>query len=215
MPFCWDWNGSWQPDPGGATPPTVPAKPHYAFRWFDYLARYTNGMGTDYQSYSYQIFTCPTQPQQNQSILGQTGFNPAAVSAFYEFGRPSWVYPGRSGVGTTSNYASTLNSCQEDPNTPSSWASRAMKTEDILALYSENAGALGTPFTILDGVERVIPPGGGEWYDYKQPYAFVHPNKSVNVLFYDGHVERHVPAHCPASNANIGGLFHWVVGVKN
>ena len=206
VPFAWRWNGAWLGEPSSPTPSLATPNPHNWYRWFTYLKTYTN---------TYKIFNCATMTAQQAAVQGQTGINTMAIENRFDFNLPSWVYPGNSGVGVSSNYASSLNSYQEDPNSPYTWAAQAQKTQSILNLYQSYGTTYGAPFQVMDGVERVFPASAGTYYAVNTKWAYVHPGNSVNVLFYDSHVERHLQPDFAGATPTIAGRMYWMVGVSN
>lgn len=214
VPFAWQWNGAWLGQPNSPTPSAANPNPRNWYRWHNYLRPYTN---------TYKVFNCPTMTlNKSSSTMGQPSVNTACINVMGEYDRPSWVYPGNSGVGISCNYGMVPSSWQEDPGLLTSgytgsgatWASVEKKLTAVLDMYQTYHPEYGSPVFIMDGVERTYQPTD-TYFGTNLDLHYVHYNNTANVLFYDGHVERHVKADFRGGAPTINGKLEWMVGVKN
>ena len=217
VPFAQFWNGTWLGQPYNPTPssststdrPNSQNNPPGWQRWFHLLRPYTN---------TYNIFNCPTMTQDVIRWPGQSGWNTACIDYAGQYGRPGWVYPGNSGVGVSCNLGVVPVSWQWGPTTDGNyagWTSHAMQLQTLMDLYANNYPSYGTPFFLMDGVDRTLNPTDSNSGTNKD-FHYVHSGNSANVLFFDGHAERHVKQDFAGGTPTIpkiGGTFYWMVGV--
>ena len=187
VPFEHHYHTDWSP--------TVPANQFTAtyneatsrsdWRWFNYLRPYAG---------TYAVFNCPTM--NNSSTQFNRLGRDTMVKSGANDGAPPQIMIGYSAVGVSSNYAyaSRTMSPTEDPTgSPSVLGYRPRKYSTIRQLLSSSNSLanLQNAIVAMDGTYTVQADNSAFNYydDLKDPYRYVHPNSTANVLFADGHVE--------------------------
>jgi prepilin-type N-terminal cleavage/methylation domain-containing protein len=160
--------------------------------WYHYLKAYLP---------NYRIFNCPTHTRSGRMPGGIRGFETYVVSEIGEIGQPSWVPVGWTQKGYTCNYARNAHTGQTEKITPQpitafNQALYGARTRNRLEQLAQAAGVqLADVVSVTDGswmVYRAVPSATGGWQDWDttgNPWRFIHPDSSVNVLYFGGRVE--------------------------
>jgi prepilin-type N-terminal cleavage/methylation domain-containing protein/prepilin-type processing-associated H-X9-DG protein len=171
--------------------------------WFHYLYPYTK---------SYLIFNCPTLNSQD-SLTFSFGFGGRTqVKNSNGDGTPAVMAVGYSAAGISCNYAyNSLNmSHAEQPSvrSPFSFSASYNTTlqgprnySGIRSLAMQTGTSIQDVVVAMDGCWWVNDNSNNNSWGMGDPSHYLHPRKTANVLFVDGHVEAKVRSELTASTS--------------
>lgn len=161
--YAWGWSDPASPGPQMG-------------RWYNYLERYTK---------TYDVFNCTTY--NNQKAWGsQIGAGTRVTNVNGD--GAAWMVRGRSLAGATCNYSyngANIGGVWTNGGGPG-WMKKFSRVKEMMRAAKKSPN---DALVVMDGLLFVNQTGSVNNYDLYASYRFVHPGKTTNVLFLDGHVE--------------------------
>lgn len=153
--------------------------------WYQRLHRYTN---------TYRVFNCPVLTEGVVGMNNLPGTRTMVAEVAGEMGNPSWVTPGRSSFGWTSNYsiAKALSDAVNTAGAPNPVEVYAAKRYPEVERMASSAGvSVNKLVFVMDGMYEVTSTAaetpGNYWYSTDGKWRYAHPGETANVLYLDGH----------------------------